>query len=81
MLDKEATSYDDIFDALQTIAITLNLNIFQKDLLNSMLMRNTGNRVFIPNRLFLQNRLRAYLSDKELQLGRQLIESEDHNVL
>jgi hypothetical protein len=81
MLDKEATSYADIFDALQTIAITLNLNIFQKDILNSMLMRNTGNRVFIPNRLFLQNRLRAYLSDKELQLGRQPIESEDQNVL
>ena len=44
MLDKEATSYDDIFDALQTIAITLNLNIFQKDLLNSMLLKNAGSK-------------------------------------
>ena len=43
-------------------------------------IRNTGNRLFIPDRLFLQNRLQSYLSDKELQLGRQLIESEDHNV-
>jgi hypothetical protein len=30
--------------------------------------------------LFLQNRLQSYLSDKELQLGRQLLESEDYNV-
>lgn len=37
-------------------------------------------RVFIPDRLFLQNRLQSYLSGKELQLGRQLLESEDYNV-
>ena len=36
--------------------------------------------MFIPDRLFLQNRLQGYLSDKELQLGRQLLESEDYNV-
>jgi hypothetical protein len=28
----------------------------------------------------LQNRLQSYLSDKELQLGRQLLESDDYNV-
>ena len=28
----------------QTIAITLNLNIFQKDLLNSMLLKNAGSK-------------------------------------
>lgn len=36
--------------------------------------------MFIPDRLFLQNRLQGYLSDKELQLGRQLLESDDYNV-
>ena len=34
----------------------------------------------MPYRLFLQNRLQSYLSDKELQLGRQLLESDDYNV-
>ena len=43
-------------------------------------IRNRGTRVFIPDGLFLQNRLQGYLSDKELQLGRQLLESEDYNV-
>jgi hypothetical protein len=43
-------------------------------------IHNTGTRVFIPDRLFLLNRLQSYLSGKELQLGRQLLESEDYNV-
>ena len=43
-------------------------------------IHNSGTRVFIPDRLFLQNRLQGYLSDKELQLGRQLLESDDYNV-
>jgi hypothetical protein len=43
-------------------------------------IRNSGTRVFIPDRLFLQNRLQGYLSSKELQLGRQLLESDDYNV-
>jgi hypothetical protein len=43
-------------------------------------IRNTGTRVFVPDRLFLRNRLQGYLSDKELQLGRQLLESDDYNV-
>ena len=43
-------------------------------------IRNSATRVFIPDRLFLQNRLQSYLSGKELQLGRQLLESEDYNV-
>ena len=42
--------------------------------------RSNGSRIFIPYRLFLQNRLQSYLSDKELQLGRQLLESDDYNV-
>jgi hypothetical protein len=36
--------------------------------------------VFIPDRLYLQNRLKSHLSGKELQLGLQLLESEDYNV-
>ena len=36
--------------------------------------------MFIPDRLFLQNRLKSHLSGKELQLGRQLLESEDFKV-
>jgi hypothetical protein len=43
-------------------------------------IRNSGARVFIPDRLFLQNRLQGYLSNTELQLGRQLLESDDYNV-
>ena len=43
-------------------------------------IQNSGTRVFVPERLFLQNRLQSHLSGKELQLGRQLLESEDYNV-
>ena len=34
----------------------------------------------MPDRLFLQNRLQGYLSSKELQLGRQLLESQDYKI-
>src|SRR6478672_13681716 len=43
-------------------------------------IRSNGSRIFMPYRLFLQNRLQGYLSNKELQLGRQLLESDDYNV-
>jgi hypothetical protein len=43
-------------------------------------IHGSGTRRFVPDRLFLQNRLQSYLSDKELQLGRQLLESDDYNV-
>jgi hypothetical protein len=43
-------------------------------------IRNNGTRVFVPDRLFLQDRLQNDLSDKELQLGRQLLDSGDYNV-
>lgn len=43
-------------------------------------IRSNGSRIFMPYRLFLQNRLQSYLSDNELQLGRQLLESDDYNV-
>jgi hypothetical protein len=40
--------------------------------------RNNGPRVFIPHKLFSQNHLQAYLSNKELEFGRQVYESEDY---
>ena len=36
-------------------------------------IRNNHTRTFVPDRLFLQNRLQSYLSDKELQLRHQLL--------
>ena len=43
-------------------------------------IRNNGTRAFIPHKLFSQNRLQSYLSNKELGLGRQVYESEDYVV-
>ena len=43
-------------------------------------VRNNGTRVFIPHKLFSQNRLQGYLSNKELGLGRQIYESENYAV-
>ncbi len=41
-------------------------------------IRNSGTRVFIPHKLFSQSRLQSYLSNKELEFGRQVYESEDY---
>src|ERR671926_1420298 len=41
-------------------------------------IRKNGSRVFIPHKLFSQNRLQTYLSNKELEFGRQVYESEDY---
>ena len=43
-------------------------------------IRNNGPRVFIPHKLFSQNRLQTYLSNKELEIARQVYESEDYLV-
>ena len=43
-------------------------------------IRNNGTRAFIPHKLFPQNRLQTYLSNKELGFGRQVFESEDYLV-
>jgi len=74
--------HDTVDQDIKRILIDIDITALKQAFCRIMCaeIRNTGNRVFIPNRLFLQNRLRAYLSDKELQLGRQLIESEDYNV-
>jgi hypothetical protein len=41
-------------------------------------IRNNGTRIFIPHKLFSQSRLQSYLSNKELEFGRQVYESEDY---
>ena len=38
-------------------------------------IRNNGPRVFIPHKLFSQSRLQTYLSNKELEFGREVYES------
>jgi hypothetical protein len=43
-------------------------------------IRNNDTRAFIPHKLFSQSRLRSYLSNKELDFGRQVYESEDYIV-
>jgi hypothetical protein len=43
-------------------------------------IRNNNTRIFIPHKLFSQNRLQSYLSNKELGFGRQVYESEDFVV-
>ena len=43
-------------------------------------IRNNGPRVFVPHKLFSQNRLQTYLSNKELEIARQVYESEDYLV-
>jgi hypothetical protein len=43
-------------------------------------IRNKGTRIFIPHKLFSQDRLQSYLSNKELGFGRQVLESEDYTV-
>src|SRR5918911_2321494 len=43
-------------------------------------IRNNGPRVFIPHKLFSQSRLQTYLSNKDLEFGRQVYESEDYII-
>jgi hypothetical protein len=43
-------------------------------------IKNNGTRIFVPNKLFSQSRLQSFLSNKELNLGRQVYESEDYVV-
>src|ERR671933_2726925 len=41
-------------------------------------IRNKDTRVFVPHKVFSHNRLQSYLSNKELEFGRQVYESEDY---
>ena len=43
-------------------------------------IRNNDTTIFIPHKLFSQDRLQSYLSNKELGFGRQVLESEDYSV-
>src|SRR5918912_3803541 len=49
-------------------------------ILCSEIQKNNSIRVFIPHKLFSQSRLQSYLSNKELDFGRQVYESEDYVV-
>ena len=49
-------------------------------ILCSEIQKNNGTRVFIPHKLFSQSRLQSYLSNKELDFGRQVYESDDYVV-
>ena len=41
-------------------------------------IRNKNTRIFVPHKLFSQSRLQSCLSNKELEFGRQVYESEDY---
>jgi hypothetical protein len=41
---------------------------------------DSGTRIFVPSKLFSQTRLKDYMLNKELKLGRYMLESEDENV-
>ena len=41
-------------------------------------IHNNGTRVFVPHKVFPQSRLQSYLSNKELEFGHQVYESEDY---
>jgi hypothetical protein len=43
-------------------------------------IRNKGTRIFVPHKIFSQDRLQSYLAGKELEFGRQVLQSEDYNV-
>jgi hypothetical protein len=43
-------------------------------------IQNNDTRVFTPHKVFSQNRLQSYLSNKELGFGSQVYESEDFMV-
>jgi hypothetical protein len=43
-------------------------------------IHNNQTRIFVPSKLFSQTRLKDYMLNKELKLGRRMLESEDENV-
>jgi hypothetical protein len=49
-------------------------------ILCSEIRNKNSTSVFVPHKLFSQSRLQSYLSNKELDFGRQVFESEDYLV-
>jgi hypothetical protein len=52
----------------------------QEEKNNSKSNTHADARIFIPHKLFSQDRLQSYLSNKELGFGRQVFESGDYIV-
>ena len=77
MIDnKRQTLNEDIKRILVDRDITTIKQAFYRILCSEI--RNNGPRAFVPHKLFSQNRLQTYLSNKELEFGRQVYESEDY---
>ena len=81
MIDnKKRILNEDIKRILVDRDITAIKQAFYRILCSEIRIRNNGPRVFIPHKLFSQNRLQTYLSNKELEIARQVYESEDYLV-
>ncbi|MFL6471684.1 MAG: hypothetical protein ACJ71H_12640 [Nitrososphaeraceae archaeon] len=78
MVDDIRVIDQDIKRILVERDITTLKQVFYRILCSEI--RNNDTRIFIPHKLFTQDRLQSYLSNKELEFGRQLLESEDYNV-
>jgi hypothetical protein len=70
--------YQDIKRILVERDITTLKQVFSRILCSEV--RNNDTMIFIPHKLFSQDRLQSYLSNKELGFGRQVLESEDYTV-
>jgi hypothetical protein len=79
MIDnKKQISNEDIKRILVDRDITALKQAFYRILCSEI--RKNESTVFIPHKLFSQNRLQTYLSNKELEFGREVYESEDFVV-
>jgi hypothetical protein len=78
MVDDRRVIDQDIKRILVERDITTLKQVFCKIMCSEI--RNNDTRIFIPHKLFSQDRLRSYLSNKELEFGRQVLESDDYTV-
>jgi hypothetical protein len=78
MVDDRRVIDQDIKRILVERDITTLKQVFCKIMCSEI--RNNDTRIFIPHKLFSQDRLQSYLSNKELEFGRQVLESEDYTV-
>jgi hypothetical protein len=78
MVDDRRVIDQDIKRILVERDITTLKQVFCKIMCSEI--RNNDTRIFIPHKLFSQDRLQSYLSNKELEFGRQVLESEDFSI-
>jgi hypothetical protein len=78
MVNNKSVIDQDIKRILVERDITTLKQVFYRILCSEI--RNKDIRIFIPHKLFSQDRLQSYLSNKELGFGRQVLESEDYIV-